>query len=207
MMPRLILLLVAVMGLIILTGCGEGTPGPLGTVSPRVFNIESGTYGHPEVVRRSCAAACSVISYTLDDTILTGTGRVYSDSLFISTTMTSRARAFRDKWDPSDMAVLYLIIDPESAVVRIEFEDTPPYIPLNTRSTVRAKAFDEDDQPVVIPLTFTVSVGTMMYIGYDPEGWNSIVWNPGITAQNATVTAQVGEVIAQKVFQVIPDPP
>jgi|GEM_PF-3871401 len=206
-MKSLILFLVTVMGLIILTGCSESTTGPLGTVSTPEFNIESGTYGHPQVVRLSCATEGSVIRYTLDDTIPTGTSSVYSDSLFISTTMTIRARAFRDKWDPSDMAVLYLIIDPESAVVRIEFEDTPPYIPLNTLSTVRAKAFDEDDQPVVIPLTFTVSVGTMMYIGYDPEGWNSIVWNPGITAQNATVTAQVGEVIAQKVFQVIPDPP
>jgi len=206
-MKSLVFFLVPILGLIFIFGCSESTTGPLGTVSTPEFDIESGTYGHPQVVRISCATEGSVIRYTLDDTTPTSTSSVYSDSLLVSTTKTIKARAFKDKWDPSDMAVLYLVIDPESVVVVIEFDENPLYIPLNTLSTIRARAYDEDHQPVVLPLDFSVSIGTMMYLGYDPEGWNSIVWNPGITAQNATVTAQVGDITAQKYYQVIPDPP
>ncbi|MBW2053605.1 MAG: zinc-ribbon domain-containing protein, partial [Deltaproteobacteria bacterium] len=74
-------------------------------VETPAFSIKRGTYTTPQKVKISCPTSEARIHYTIDGTVPNTDSLLYSGPLKIKETTMLTARAFRDTWAPSDIAV------------------------------------------------------------------------------------------------------
>ncbi len=189
--------------LLFLWGCSEMTSEPPKTVVTPYFNIDSGVYTEPQTVTITCETEGAEIRYTVDGSEPMAASTLYSEPLILTKATTLKAKAFKEKWEPSETAVLQL-----GVIATIEFEDLPVTAPLSSNTSITARALDEDGQPVSTYLTLSVSAGNTVFVSYDEElGWNQFLWNPGTVSQRVTITVSKGDLSEEAEIYVVPDPP
>ena len=76
----------------------------LNKVATPTFSPSPGTYTTAQDVTISCTTSGATIHYTTNGTDPTDSSPVYSSAIHISSTTTLKARAYRNGWNPSDVA-------------------------------------------------------------------------------------------------------
>lgn len=193
--------------LILLSGCSDSTSGPKGTVARPLFNIEDGTYGEPQSVVINCETEGAEIYYTLDGTEPTLLSSLYSSPLYITNDKTIKARAYKERWTPSEIAELNIIIDEELAVAALEFGEIPEEIIVDSTLFIPVRILNEENQPLILIPTVTVTAGNILFTGHDEDGWGNFLWGPGIIAQEAVITASIADVTIEKEVFIAPELP
>lgn len=86
------------------TYSGGSNPPVAQTVATPTFSPEGGTYTETQSVSISCATDGATLRYTLDGTDPTENSATYSTPLDINETTTVKAKAWKDGFDPSEVA-------------------------------------------------------------------------------------------------------
>jgi hypothetical protein len=128
MLKRLIILFAVCL---LLFACDKSTE-PVYQISDLQFNPEGGIYSSPQSVRIDCDVDGVSIRYTLDGTEPTPTSALYGSPIPISSSVTLRARAYKSKMKPSEIAEASYSFSVSALFI------TPPTntIPFNTPQTV-----------------------------------------------------------------------
>ena len=95
------------------TYSGGSNPPVAQTVATPTFSPDEGTYTETQSVSISCATDGATLRYTLDGTDPTENSATYSTPLDINETTTVKAKAWKDGFDPSEVAsAMYTIETP-----------------------------------------------------------------------------------------------
>ncbi|GEM_PF-1207408 len=89
--------------LLILFACEENTKPKYNVAKPS-FNPGAGVYSSPQTIQINCATAGATIRYTLDGTDPNSKSAIYSVPLTISSNTEIRARGYKSKLNPSEIA-------------------------------------------------------------------------------------------------------
>ncbi|MBN2314747.1 MAG: chitobiase/beta-hexosaminidase C-terminal domain-containing protein, partial [Sedimentisphaerales bacterium] len=89
-------------------------------VATPTFNPGEGTYQTPQSVAILCSTSDVTIRYTTDGTTPTPTSTRYTNSIYISTTTTLKARAYKSGWTESDVgSAIYTIVPGGQASITV----------------------------------------------------------------------------------------
>jgi hypothetical protein len=97
---------------------GEVTPAGAIVATPQ-FNPPAGTYYAPQTVAIITSTEEASIFYTLDGSDPDDTNTEYTDPIVISSTTTLKARAYKEGYDPSNIAIAFYHFPPITNVANI----------------------------------------------------------------------------------------
>jgi hypothetical protein len=101
--------ILTLIALALLTACSTD---PTRTVATPEFSLASGAFAEAQEVEITCATQGAAIHFTRDGSEPDNTSTLYTAAVTIDTTTTLKARAYRDGWDPSEVALaVYAITD------------------------------------------------------------------------------------------------
>lgn len=139
------LLLIALVISCFLTGCSKTTEANTQSVSTPIFSVVSGIYTRPLIVAISCPTVGAEIRFTLDGTVPSIDSAEYDDPIYVFTSLTIRAAAFKSGCTPSSVATASYSIFPDMGRIITNISATPNTIYADnglTWSTIRTTVKD-----------------------------------------------------------------
>jgi len=170
-------------------------------VATPTFSPAGGTYPSALTVTISCTTSSATIRYTTDGSTPTETSLPYTTPIFVSTTTTLKARAWRSGWTASDVGTAVYTIQSNGTVIledtwpseqddatkwtthgtevddRGENEPSPPYsLHFNTGDSIRSKKIDLSRYTRAV-LTYYFERGGYCEAPDDGDDFVSMYWD------------------------------
>ncbi len=104
MRKTLSVIALALLVVLVAFGCSKSTEPDKQVAAPS-FNPAGGTYSLEKQVVISCATEGATIRYTLDESEPNGSSTIYTEPIPVSTSLSIKAKAFKEGWTSSPVAV------------------------------------------------------------------------------------------------------
>lgn len=193
------------------SGCSDKTTEPLPSVAKPVFNIGSGVYAEPQTVSITTATEEAEIRYTIDESEPTESSELYTAQVTIATDTILKARAFKEGWEPSETAVLNIVIDPDLALYSLHIFELPNSLQIETSLTITVAVMDGNEEPApdgtIVHFSATHGFFEEEETAKTHYGVATIVWNSGTEAGEAVITVSVDEVSEDVEITILPGLP
>jgi len=108
MKRNVFIIMIIVMGLLLLS-CNDSTEPEMQVATP-VISPDGGSYSEPMEVTITTQTEGATIRYTLDNSEPTESSALFNNAIFVDSSATIKARAYKDGWKESEIAMAWYAI-------------------------------------------------------------------------------------------------